>query len=89
MLDDLVTGHRDEQLDSLCRFLGIEPDDGLRSFFDGEMSAAGMHRGRWAEGAGTLGRARVIRRYERTLSTLAQEDNHVAGPLREVLERLG
>ncbi|HYH60844.1 MAG TPA: sulfotransferase [Solirubrobacterales bacterium] len=89
VLDDLVVGRRDAELDALCHFLGVEPDDGLRDFFDGEMSAAGMHRGRWAEGAGTLGRARVIRRYERTLSKLSEEGNHVARPLQEVLERLG
>jgi hypothetical protein len=89
VLDDLVAGRREEQLADLCGFLEIEPDAGLRAFFDGEMSADGMHRGRWAEGAGVLGRTRVRRRYERTLERLDEEGNHVARPLIDVLERLG
>ena len=89
VLDDLVVGRREEALSLLCSFLGIEPDAGLQRFFDGEMSAAGMHRGRWAEGAGPVGRARVRRRYERTLERLAEEQNHVAIPLRDAFERLG
>ena len=48
-----------------------------------------MHRGRWAEGAGAIGRARVRRRYERTLAELRDEGNHVAAPLMDSLERLG
>ena len=89
VLDDLVAGRREQGLAELCGFLGVEPDNGLRSFFDGEMSASGMHRGRWADGAGTVGRARVRRRYERTLERLAEEGNHVARPLMDALERLG
>ena len=89
VLDDLVTGPREECLGALCAFLGIEPDDGMRTFFEGEMDASGMHRGRWAEGVGAIGRARVRRRYERTLSALRAEGNHVAVPLTETLERLG
>ncbi len=89
VLDDLVAGRREERLGELCGFLGIEADDGLRSFFDGEMSASGMHRGRWAEGAGALSKTRVRRRYERTLERLDAEGNHVAKPLLDVLERLG
>jgi len=89
VLDDLVAGRREERLAELCGFLGVESDQGLRSFFDGEMSAAGMHRGRWAQGAGTLGRTRVQRRYERTLERLEGEGNHVARPLMDVMERLG
>ena len=61
----------------------------MRAFFDGQMSASGMHRGRWAEGAGAVGRARVRRRYERTLAQLDEEGNHVAAPLMDTLERLG
>jgi len=88
VLDDLVAGRREERLADLCAFLGIEPDDALRSFFDGEMSASGMHRGRWADGAGALGKTRVRHRYERTLAKLDGEGNHVARPLMETLERL-
>lgn len=89
VLDDLVVGQREERLADLCAFLGIETDGGMRAFFDGEMSASGMHRGRWAQGTGALGRARVSRRYERTLERLEREGNHVARPLMDTLERLG
>ena len=89
VLDDLVTGRREERLGELCDFLGIEPDDGMRAFFAEQMSAAGMHRSRWAEGAGAMGRIRVRRRYERTLARLEEEQNHVAAPLIDALERLG
>jgi len=89
VLDDLVTGRREECLDRLCRFLEIDPDGGMRAFFDGQMSAKGMHRGRWAEGVGAIGRTRVRKRYERTLARLDQEGNHVAPPLLDALERLG
>ena len=89
VLDDLVAGRREERLAEVCAFLGIEPDVGMRSFFNDEMSAPGMHRGRWAEGAGAIGRSRVRRRYERTLERLEQENNHVARPLMDTLERLG
>jgi hypothetical protein len=61
----------------------------MRNFFDEHMSASGMHRGRWAEGAGAIGRARVRRRYARTLARLREEHNHVAEPLMDALERLG
>lgn len=89
VLDDLVAGRREERLAALCAFCGVEADEGMREFFDGEMTAGGMHRGRWAEGAGPLGRTRVQRRYERTLEALRSEQNHVAEPLIEALARLG
>jgi hypothetical protein len=88
VLDDLVTGAREERLAELCTFLGVEPDGGMCAFFDDEMSAGSMHRGRWAEGAGPLGRTRIRRRYARTLERLAAERNHVAAPLQDALERL-
>jgi hypothetical protein len=89
VLDDLVAGRREEILAGLCEFLGIEPDPGMRSFFEGEMSASSMHRGRWADGAGPVGRVRVSRRYARTLADLEREGNHVAAPLMSALDRLG
>lgn len=89
VLDDLVAGRREDRLGELCAFLGIVADGGMRAFFDGEMSAETMHRGRWAERAGVVGRARIQRRYERTLRQLERERNHVAAPLLDTLERLG
>lgn len=88
VLDDLVVGPREEVLGELCGFLGIEADDGMRAFFESEMSAQNMHRGRWAESTGTVGRARVRRRYRQTLGQLEREGNHVAAPLLDALERL-
>ena len=89
VLDDLVCGRREARLNELYRFLGLDEDEGMRTFFDGEMSADNMHRGRWARGAGRLGRARVQRRYERTLTQLEREGNHVAAPLLDTLGRIG
>jgi len=88
VLDDLVAGRREAVLGELCGFLGIGVDDGMRAFFEEEMSARNMHRGRWAESAGTVGRARVQRRYRQTLGALEREGNHVAAPLIDALERL-
>ncbi|MEJ7875173.1 MAG: sulfotransferase [Solirubrobacterales bacterium] len=88
VLDDLVAGRREAVLDELCGFLGIEADEGMGAFFQDEMSAQHMHRGRWAERASTLGRARVQRRYRQALGQLEREGNHVATPLIDVLERL-
>ena len=90
VLDDLVSGEREALYEELCGFAGIDPaDHGMKGFFEEEMSAANMHRGRWSEGAGALGRARVRRKYERTLAALESEGSHVAGPLIEAYERLG
>ncbi|CAN5559164.1 hypothetical protein BH10ACT11_BH10ACT11_07860 [soil metagenome] len=89
VLDDLVSGEREQRLAEVSQFLSIEADDGMRHFFDDEMSASNMHRGRWAEGAGKIGRARVRHKYERTLQALEDEGNHVARPLLEAYERLG
>jgi len=88
VLDDLVAGRRSAVLGELCGFLGIEADDGMRAFFESEMSAQNMHRGRWAQAAGVMGRARVQRRYRQTLGQLELEGNHVAEPLIDALERL-
>jgi hypothetical protein len=89
VLDDIVTGEREQRLADLCAFIGTEPDQGISAFFEDEMSASNMHRGRWAEGAGPIATARVKRKYERTLRTLQEEGNHVARPLLEAYERLG
>jgi hypothetical protein len=89
VLDDLVGGDRERALADLLAFCGVEEDEAIRTFFDAEMGASQAHRGRWAAGLGRLERRRVERKYERTLSALADEDNHVAAPLRAAYERLG
>jgi hypothetical protein len=89
VLDDLVGGDREAAFRGLLEFCGVAEDEPVRAFFDGEMGPAQAHRGRWAEGLGPLERARVRRKYERTLAALADEGNHVAGPLQAAYERLG
>jgi hypothetical protein len=89
VLDELVTGDRDANYRSLTRHAGIEDAEPMRTFFETEMTPASMHRGRWAKGLGSLGRRRVVRRYERTLERLAAEGNHAAAPLIATYERLG
>jgi hypothetical protein len=89
VLDDLVGGDREPAFASLLDFCGVGEDDGIRSFFDAEMGPDEAHSGRWADGLGSIERARVRRKYERTLGTLADEGNHVAAPLLDAYERLG
>ncbi|MGI9020300.1 MAG: sulfotransferase family protein [Solirubrobacterales bacterium] len=89
VLDDLVGGDREPAFAALLDFCGVAEDEGARAFFDGHMSAGQAHRGRWTEGVGPVERARVRRRYERTLAALAEERNHVAAPLLDAYERLG
>lgn len=89
VLDDLVAGDRDEAYGRLLAFLGIDDDAAMRAFYEGEMSPASAHLARWREGLGRIGRRRVERKYESTLSALEREDNHVARPLFDAYARLG
>jgi hypothetical protein len=89
VFDDLLEGERDARLAELLGFLGADEDASIREFFEREMGPDAAHKGRWAEGLGTIGRTRVRRKYERTLEALGAEGNHVAGPLQEAFERSG
>jgi len=89
VLDDLVAGDREAAYARLLAFLGVRDEAPIRHFFDEEMSPAAANRGRWANGLGPIGRARVRRKYERTLGSLAHEGNHVAAALTDAYERLG
>jgi hypothetical protein len=89
VLDDLIAGDRDARYGELLAFLGIEDAPEMRSFFDAEMSPQNAHLGRWRDGIGKVGAARVRRKYERTLEALEREGNHVASPLRAAFERTG
>ena len=87
VLDDLVAGERERAYDELLAFCALEDDPAIRGFFDGEMGSGAANRGRWAKGLGPLGKARVRRKYEATLSALESERNHVAAPLIAAYER--
>jgi hypothetical protein len=89
VLDDLVLGNREVEYQALLEFLSLEDDPGMRSFFDERMSPDAAHLGRWRDGIGRLGAARVRRKYERTLDALEREGNHVARPLLVAYERTG
>jgi len=89
VLDDLTAGDRERSYGDLLGFLGIEDDPRMRAFFEKEMNPANVHRERWREGLGRVGRLRVERRYERVLGALERERNHAAGPLIDAYERLG
>ncbi|MEO8091644.1 MAG: sulfotransferase [bacterium] len=88
VLDDLVAGDREPAYAGLLSFLGVSDEPPIREFFDLQMGAEVAHRGRWDKDLGAIGRARVRRKYERTLSALADERNHVAAPLADAYERL-
>lgn len=89
VLDDLVAGDREAALAALLEFCGVGEEEGARAFFEREMGSDAAHAGRWSTGLGPLGRARVRRKYERTLAALADERNHAAPPLLDAYERLG
>ncbi len=44
---DLVVHDRAGSLDLLCEFLQVPPDDGMRTWFDANVTADSMHPGRW------------------------------------------
>lgn len=48
-MDALVLHDRDRQLDRLFAFLGCEPDDAVRRFFDEKVRVDKAHQGRWRE----------------------------------------
>ena len=48
-MDALVLHDRDRQLDRLFAFLGYEPDDSTRRFFDERVRIDKAHQGRWRE----------------------------------------
>lgn len=87
LLDELVAGNREWALAGLLQFLEAPEEPDLREFFEGQMGPEAAHQGRWSEGLSPLGRARVRRKYERTLQALADEGNHVAPALLEAYER--
>jgi Sulfotransferase family len=89
VLDDLAGGDREPAFGALLGFCGIAEAPAIRDLFEGEMSPAAANRGRWSKGLGPVARARVRRKYERTLSALSAEGNHVAAPLIDAYERLG
>ncbi len=87
LLDDLIAGDRDRSYARLLEFLDAEDEEAMREFFEQRMSPAAAHQGRWREGLGAVGRARVGRKYARTLQTLDREGNHVAPVLLEAFDR--
>jgi len=48
-MDALVLHDRDRQFDRLFAFLGYDPDDAARRFFDENVRADKAHQGRWRE----------------------------------------
>lgn len=89
VLDDLVGEERERVYAALLSFVGVEDEPAIRGWFDREMTPESAHQGRWANGLGRLGRARVRRKYERTLQTLEREGLHCARPLLDAYERDG
>lgn len=87
LLDDLVRGRPEETYDGLLSFLELSDEEGIRTFFETRMHPGAAHQGRWRESLGALGRARVKRKYERTLQLLEREGNHAAPLLRNFYER--
>lgn len=89
LLDDLVGPEREGTYTGLLDFCGVSDEDGIRSFFEREVTPEAAHTGRWRRELGPLGRARVERRYAAAVSALEAEGNHAAPVLRAALEREG
>ncbi len=89
VLDNLVARERESTYASLLAHVGVNDAPAMRDFFESKMNAASANSGRWATGLGWFGRRRVRWRYERTLSDLQMEGNHVAAPLIAAYERDG
>lgn len=87
LLDDLVAGDREASYAGLLEFLGLDDEPGIREFFESEVTPEAAHLGRWRTELGPAGRARVRRRYERTVEALSHEGNHAAPALAAALER--
>jgi hypothetical protein len=86
LLDDLVGARRERSYEDLLRFLAVEDEQPIRTFFERSMTAEAAHVGRWRHQLGPLGRKRVDRRYRRLLGALESEGNHAAPPLLAALE---
>ncbi len=89
LLEDLVAGERNATYSRLLSHLRISDAPAMREFFETTMSATSANTGRWAKGLGWFGRRRVRWVYERTLSDLQMQGNHVAAPLIAAYERDG
>jgi hypothetical protein len=87
LLEDLVGYERDETYAGLLTFLGLTDEEGIRGFFDAEMTPESAHLGRWRQQLSPPGRLWVQRRYEWTVGALEREGNHAAPSLRAALER--
>jgi hypothetical protein len=86
-LDELVWGDREATYRGLLDFLGVSDEEGIRGFFDREMSASAAHKERWREGLDETGQAEVQAHYGRTLERLEREGYHCAAVLRRSYER--
>jgi hypothetical protein len=86
-LDELVWGDRDASYEGVLRFLGIQDEEPMRTFFDAEMNATNAHRERWRGGLDEAGQRAVVERYESALQRLERENYSVAPVLRRNYER--
>lgn len=86
-LDDLVAGDREGNLGRILSFLGLEEEEGMRSFFDQRMNADAAHAERWRAGLDPERQAEVADEYERVLERLEGEGFHCAPALRAAYER--
>jgi len=89
LLEDLVGPRRERTYADLLDFLGLEDEEGVRTFFDAEMTPQSAHLGRWRSQLSGPGRLLVQRRYEWTVGALEREGNHAAPVLRAALDREG
>jgi hypothetical protein len=86
-LDELVWGDRDDSYEGLRSFLGIGDEDGMRAFFEAQMSADAAHRERWREGHTEAEQERIEAAYREALERIERDGFHCAEVLRRSFER--
>lgn len=76
-MDALVLHDRDRQLERLFTFLGYEPDESVRRFFDEKVRAESAHRGRWREDVSPA----LLKKFDETYRRLHGQLTAVGVPL--------
>ncbi len=86
VLDELLSGDREPPYRALLEFLGAEDEPAMRAFLDQWLGPAGAEQPR-ENALSAWKRARVRRKYARTLDALRRDGVHCAPQLIEAYER--
>jgi Sulfotransferase family len=88
-LDELAYGDRGRAYLELLSFLALEDDQGMRDYFERQVTAENANRDRWREGLSSDQQEELERFYEQTLERMAGDGVHCVPQLRRAYERAG